>query len=37
MFPFWLDLSCDALETVALSAVAVLVWLFQMLAPRGSC
>lgn len=35
MFPFWLDLSSDLIEPLAVCAVAVITWLFQVLGPRG--
>ena len=34
MFPFWLDLSSELLEPLAVMLIAGLTWLFQMLAPR---
>lgn len=33
MFPFWLDLSGNLVEPLAVAAIAVLTWLLQHLAP----
>ena len=36
MFPFWLELTTDVLEPLAVVAVTILIWLFQMLCPRSA-
>jgi hypothetical protein len=35
MFPFWLDLSSDILEPLAVVLITLVTWFFQTICPRG--
>ena len=35
MFPFWVDLSVEELETMVFVVFGFVIWLLQMVSPRG--